>query len=96
MASCKLLQKKRAGRNAVGSQSGVCVYHLMFLSVWLLFGLKTGKLVHLHCQQRLQEPDRSQNDMETGKETLIIWGFFPMICGLVLGRLFLVDRVKKS
>lgn len=75
MASCKLLQKKQAGRNAVGSRSVVCVYHLMFLSVWLLFGLKAGKLVPLHCQQRLQEPDRSQNDKESGRETLITWVF---------------------
>lgn len=98
MAWCKLLQKKRARRNAVGSRSAICAYHLMFLSMWHLFGLKPGKLAHLRCRQCAQQPDCSQKDVETGREKLITWGgFFPLICGLDLGELFLVDsRVKKK
>lgn len=57
MVLCELLQEKRARRNAVGSRSVICAYHLMFLPVWHLFGLKPGKLVRLHCQQCVQQPD---------------------------------------
>lgn len=75
----------------MGSRSVICAYHLMFLSMWHLFGLNPGKPVPLHRRQRIQQPDCSRQDVETGGEKLIIWVLSHSPQGLDLGELFLVD-----
>lgn len=59
----------RAGGNAVGSRAGIWVDHLMFLSMWHLFRLQSGKVTSV--------TDCGQENVETGKEKLITWDFCP-------------------
>ena len=81
----------------MGRRSVIRVYHLMFLPVWHLFGLKPGKLVRLRCQQCVQQPDCSQKDRESGRERLIIWVFPPTDMWAGPWRVILVDdRMEKK